>query len=811
MSSNSDGRSRVWSSANGQLLSELKQQVGGFSVAAISQSGKYALTVGIAPGVRGRVARIWNTSDWTVRTRLGAQAGNVLAAAISPDDTWAVTGGSDRVARIWDLASGRQLGAVLPHKAAIHAVAIRPDGGVLICGCADGSARLWRVATHEPINSLFAAHSQVEFVGFSPNGRLAITAGYDREVKLWDSATGQLTGRIPAPNSFCQSVAVSPNGRFIVAGGFERSIRIHSLEDSEPIGRPLQHQDVIRAVAFTGDGQTVVTASSDSTAKRWHVPTGIQIGPPFRHQRKLRLVVGSPDGRLIATGDWGGSVALWEAPAAITGSPSALQHWVERITGIEIDGAGSLRVVGAAMACRFWRQMNSTSLRLFACKRSRRHNTISALLPPPPITTFTHPEPPLSRPKARAQLRLVECEDRTLLDAVPITPPPDSPPPQTPPPGSPPLAVDDLANYQILQPSTPVGVLGNDLDGNPGATWDFTSLAVVNAPTHGIVTLDPTNGQFLYTPDYLLPPGLPPGSPPPPGQQDAFTYHVKNSLGMQSNTATVTVWPIGGLKEGYIIAHPDIGFTKTEQPTVIDLLANDELKYIGRQFDYASVTFNTDPETNAPYPLALPQHGAVTFDPTTGAATYTPDFGYVGWDRFEYQVSTTVGGPDEPFPGEFFTSEDEVYVIVSADVPRLQADPNGGQMLVVDGTEGDDVIRIVPGDRGREVKAVVNGVTSPSFRPTSRILVFGYGGNDSITVDPRVSYQAWLVGGQGNDTLKAGSGQALLMGNEGDDILTGGPSHDLLIGGEAPIPCPAVSAPTFWLAARPSSTRSRTL
>src|SRR5207244_2948724 len=108
----------------------------------------------------------------------------------------------------------------------------------------------------------------------------------------------------------------------------------------------------------------------------------------------------------------------------------------------------------------------------------------------------------------------------------------------------------------------------------------------------------------------------------------------------------------------------------------------------------------------------------------------------------------------------------------------------GGQILGVDGTQGDDVIKIVPGDRWCEVKAIVNGVTSPSFRPTNRIMVFGYGGNDTIMVHPRVSYQTWLIGGQGNDLLKAGGGTALLLGNEGNDTLTGGPGRDLLIGGD---------------------------
>jgi hypothetical protein len=369
------------------------------------------------------------------------------------------------------------------------------------------------------------------------------------------------------------------------------------------------------------------------------------------------------------------------------------------------------------------------------------------------------------------RLALELFEDRIVLAGSPAGPPP--------PPPSPPVAVDDQASIQILLPSTPVNVLGNDTDSNAGATWDFSSLTVVHQPQFGALTLDATSGQFLYTPSGFNPPP-PPGSPPPLVQQDSFTYHVKDSLGLQSNDATVTLFPIGSPKEGVIVSFPDIGFTQSLQPVVINLIANDEIHSTNRHIDPSSVGFSDFPVFPA---SRLPQHGTVTFNPATGAANYTPDFGYVGWDSFSYQVSTTAGAPDDVAPGVIYTSNDVVFVVVSAAPPRLQADPNGGQMLVVDGTQNADSIQIVPGNGCGQVKAIVNGVSSPSFQPTSRIVVFGYGGDDTITVSPSVRNTTWLVGGSGNDLLKAGGGPSLLMGGDGNDTLQGGYSRDVLIGG----------------------------
>lgn len=403
-----------------------------------------------------------------------------------------------------------------------------------------------------------------------------------------------------------------------------------------------------------------------------------------------------------------------------------------------------------------------------------------------------------ARKARRPRLALLTFEERIVLDVTPPVPPPPPPPPPgpvTPLPGEPPLAVDDFSAYTPTMTSTPVNVLANDLDGNLGATWDFTSLTIVTPPTYGVLTLDAYTGEFLYTPSYLLPPGLPPGTLPPLVGTDTFSYTVKNSLGMTSNVANVTMNPTQGPGSSAVTANDDLVFAYHLQPVTIPVLANDSTRDWA-QIDHSTLRLYVPtppaplpevppgfPVPDVPEPIDYsPKHGTVTFD-TAGNAYYTPEFGYIGWDRFAYAISTTPGGPDAPVPGEVTSSYGIVSIIINPEpFPRLEPDPDGGQMLVVDGTILADTIRLVPGDRRREVKAIVNGVTSPSFRPT-RVLLFGYTGNDTITVDPRVQLPTWIVGGAGNDTLQGGGGPSLLVGNSGNDLLTGGAGRDVLFGG----------------------------
>lgn len=398
--------------------------------------------------------------------------------------------------------------------------------------------------------------------------------------------------------------------------------------------------------------------------------------------------------------------------------------------------------------------------------------------------------PSLRSGRLRRPFAVDILEQRIVCDVAPPLPPPgppippapipNQPAPVIPPaPGQPPLAVDDGFNYSIVIPESPANVLFNDLDGNPGATWDKASLTVVAPPQFGAVTLDPIAGVFLYTPNYMLPPGLPPGSGPPATPQDEFTYFVKNSLGMQSNVAKVTVAPIGNPGEANLVTAPDFGFTSSLQPITMDILANDQIND-GSQFVLESVGLPpvtpVDPGIPLPFPPIDmgPKHGQVEFDRFTGKMTYTPDFGFIGWDSFQYSVSTTSGAQQSQ----------SVLVVVSPAAPRLVDDPLGcGKMLVVDGSQSADVIEIIPGNRRGEVRAIVNGTASPAFRPDTRVLVFGHGGDDVITVHPHARASAWLVGGQGNDTLQAGTSNSLLLGSEGNDLLTGGWGRDLLIGG----------------------------
>lgn len=367
---------------------------------------------------------------------------------------------------------------------------------------------------------------------------------------------------------------------------------------------------------------------------------------------------------------------------------------------------------------------------------------------------------------ARSRLALEELESRIVPDGLDVTPPPNPPPLPPPPPGalSPIMVPSTTTSYQLYGP-TVMNLLSAAIDPNPGGQLDYGTISIVTPPTKGQVTVDPTTGEFAYTPNYLLPNGLPQGQQPAPFFPDSFSFTVRDNLGAMSNVASLTFnGTLAPTRGGLLIAHDGGAATLSLRPVTIDVYGNVDT------FDGVRI----DPGSFALDPAFLPRHGTVTFSPATGLMTYTPDFGYVGYDNFGYSIADTTG---------FWQSFAGVFVIISPTVARLQADPLGGQMLVVDGTAGNDTILVNPGRRDGDVFVSVNGVTSGPFRPTSRVVVLGYGGDDRIEVADRVRVTAWLVGGVGNDTLAAGGGSGVLLGGAGKDILAAGAGRSVMIGG----------------------------
>jgi FG-GAP-like repeat/RTX calcium-binding nonapeptide repeat (4 copies) len=171
----------------------------------------------------------------------------------------------------------------------------------------------------------------------------------------------------------------------------------------------------------------------------------------------------------------------------------------------------------------------------------------------------------------------------------------------------------------------------------------------------------------------------------------------------------------------------------------------------------------------------------------SGPSGITVDHAYAASGGYNAVVTASVN-----IGGEDYTSYSTFkYVTIFAVSATIQTDPGNATLkaLVVEGTANAETLALSPGT-GNGVALSINGTSvgtfaAPGGLPFAHLLVYGYGGNDTLRLTGGLTVPAFLFGSTGNDTLDAGGSTAnnVLVGDAGADSLTGGSGRDLLIGG----------------------------
>ena len=185
-----------------------------------------------------------------------------------------------------------------------------------------------------------------------------------------------------------------------------------------------------------------------------------------------------------------------------------------------------------------------------------------------------------------------------------------------------------------------------------------------------------------------------------------------------------------------------------------------------------------------------------------GRAILTRDVGGVtmNLDDIETIDVNALGGADTVTVSDL-SRTDVKHVAID-----LSATPGSGQgdgkvdTVVINATEGRDVITIAEKNGVVTVSGLGADVTITGFDSTDRIVINGLGGNDVINASGLGgAMQLTANGGDGNDVLIGSRGNDVLNGDAGNDVLIGNGGLDTLNGGTGNnivINAPAVAANT---------------
>lgn len=249
------------------------------------------------------------------------------------------------------------------------------------------------------------------------------------------------------------------------------------------------------------------------------------------------------------------------------------------------------------------------------------------------------------------------------------------------------------------------------------------------------------------------------------------------TVGTQSLTVTDTVAPGFAATQSGIrvlpratVSGPDAGLRN--QTLTFTLGADAGLA--GTVFTYA-VDWNGD---------------GVADQTVSGPSGTTVNHSYVssGWYSVGVTATLHVGAED------YTSSPASRSVTIYGVTVTVQADPGDAtrRALAVEGTADADSLMLSPG-AGNAIALSVGGYSVGSFAAPggaafAHLLVYGYGGDDAMSLTGGLSVPALVFGGDGNDTLSAldaggSTANNVLAGGAGNDRISGGSGRDLLIGG----------------------------
>ncbi len=276
-----------------------------------------------------------------------------------------------------------------------------------------------------------------------------------------------------------------------------------------------------------------------------------------------------------------------------------------------------------------------------------------------------------------------------------------------------------------------LSLLANDSDSHGGAPGEnnlpISIGQIVSGVSNGTLIMNYSDGTFTYTPNANF------------YGTDTFTYKSKDSLGGESNTATVTITvnPVNDAPTGSnqsISTNEDVSYTGTVNGT--DVEGN-------------PLTFSTN--TN-------PSHGTVVTNPD-GSFIYTPEANYYGFDSFKFTVTDSGGLSGAGIVSITVNSVNDAPVSQSKTVSTNEDVTYSGMLTATD-IENDPLTFSKAGNPSHG-SATVNADGTFTYTPSS-----GYFGTDTFTFTVNDG-----KGGSGTGTVNI-TVTEVADPNANDDLLT---------------------------------------
>jgi WD40 repeat protein len=280
---------RLWSAADGRVLSVLKDHRAGVHSVAFSPDGTMVASSAGREGFfrwllsKDDTVRLWRVSDGRLMRTWKDHTWPVYSVAFSPDGSTLAAAGIRDETTLWEVESGQRLRTILGNTIASITLAFSPDGQMLACagggggvGVRDYAVRLWRIPNDQPEHVLVGHTNLVSGVSFSPKGDLLASSSRDRTVALWGGEDWRLLQTLKGHRGWVHCVSFSPDGNVLATGSDQdRTIVLWRAAEGRQLRTLRGHTGLIFDVSFSPDGRMLASAGGDGTVRLWGAPIGV--------------------------------------------------------------------------------------------------------------------------------------------------------------------------------------------------------------------------------------------------------------------------------------------------------------------------------------------------------------------------------------------------------------------------------------------------------------------------------------------------------------------------------------------------------
>lgn len=137
-----EGTSRgslMWESETGVWLPLVSQQNNLIKCLVFSKNGKL-----LAGGSHGEIF-VWNVASGDLITQIKGDIGTINSLDFSPDGTILVSGSDNSEIRFWDPISGTAFGSLKGHTSPVFSTVFSPNGDFIVSGANEGTIRIWGI------------------------------------------------------------------------------------------------------------------------------------------------------------------------------------------------------------------------------------------------------------------------------------------------------------------------------------------------------------------------------------------------------------------------------------------------------------------------------------------------------------------------------------------------------------------------------------------------------------------------------------------------------------------------------------------